>query len=360
MGKKNSFVCLQNLTKRFGTVTAVENICLDISQGDFITLLGPSGSGKTTTLMMVAGFELPTEGEIYIDGEPMAYKPPYKRDIGMVFQNYALFPHMRVYDNIAFPLNNRKFPKTEIDHRVEGSLELVKLTGLGNRYPKQLSGGQQQRVALARALVFNPSVLLMDEPLGALDKKLREHMQLEIKRIQERIGITVIYVTHDQSEALTMSDKIVVMNNGKMEQTGTPNELYERPANQFVADFIGESNLLTGEVLDSVFGGYTVKAMGDAVFFVSADRPFTRGETIQLAVRPEKVFFIGSEHSAANSFEGVVKGIIYVGDNTKYEIQLPGLGQTLMLKQLNQVGTVHHSHGDRVRIGWNPEDGKLV
>ena len=274
---KEPFVRLQNLAKQFGSVTAVDSVSLDISRGEFITLLGPSGSGKTTTLMMVAGFEVPTAGEIYIAGEPMAYKPPYKRDIGMVFQNYALFPHMKVHDNIAFPLNNRKVPKPKTDQKVNAALDLVKLAGFGSRNPKQLSGRQQQRVALARALVFDPSVLLMDEPLGALDKKLREHMQLEIKRIQETLGITVIYVTHDQSEALTMSDRIVVMNEGRIEQVGTPSELYEGPANRFVADFIGESNFLEGEVFDPMAGGYRVKGAGENFFSVRTDKRFESG-----------------------------------------------------------------------------------
>jgi ABC-type Fe3+/spermidine/putrescine transport system ATPase subunit len=232
-------VILENLTKIFGNVVAVEEIFLEVKRGEFITLLGPSGSGKTTILMMIAGFQIPTSGKIFIEEEMVIYQPPYKRNIGMVFQSYALFPHMTVFDNIAFPLRMRKVKEKEISKSVMRVLDLVELSEYGTRYPKQLSGGQQQRVALARAYVYNPPVLLMDEPLGALDKKLREQMQLEIKHFHESLGVTVIYVTHDQGEALTMSDRVAVMNKGRIEQVGSPTDLYERPSNKFVADFVG-------------------------------------------------------------------------------------------------------------------------
>jgi putative spermidine/putrescine transport system ATP-binding protein len=360
MKDRPEFVSLKNLVKRFGTVTAVDNVSLSIDRGEFVTLLGPSGSGKTTTLMMVAGFESPNAGEIFIAGESMTSKPPHRRDIGMVFQSYALFPHMTVFENIAFPLRNRKTGREKIQERVKTTLALVKLPGLEGRYPKQLSGGQQQRVALARALVFNPSVLLMDEPLGALDKKLREHMQLEIKRIQEALKITVLYVTHDQSEALTMSDRIVVMNEGRIVQIGSPSELYEEPADAFVADFIGESNFIEGLWMAS--GEERIRVDGERATYLSIRSPrvLHPGERVKIALRPEKLFFLDGGASADNAVEGVVESIVYLGDVTKYEIRLKGTAQVLVLKQQNRLGMAAFDRGSRVRIGWRAEDGKLV
>src|SRR5579872_6072024 len=235
---------IAGVSREFGSVRAVEGVSLDVRPGEFLTLLGPSGSGKTTLLMMVAGLITPTTGEIWIGEENATYKPPYERDIGMVFQNYALFPHMTVADNIAFPLRMRRVAERDVAKRVADALELVRLPQMGERFPRQLSGGQQQRVALARALVFNPSVLLMDEPLGALDKKLREHVQIELKQLQTSLNITVLYVTHDQDEALTMSDRICLMHEGRIEQLGTPHELYHQPRTHFAAGFLGESNFL--------------------------------------------------------------------------------------------------------------------
>ena len=232
-------VRLEGVCKQFDNFIAVNDIDLEAEHGEFLTLLGPSGSGKTTTLRIISGLEFPTQGQVYVNGVSVSNQPAYKRDLGMVFQNYALFPHLTIFENIAFPLKMRKHSKTEVQKKVENALKTVKLKDLGYRYPKQLSGGQQQRIALARALVYEPSVLLMDEPLGALDKKLREEMQLEVKQIQEQFNITTIYVTHDQSEALTMSDRIALMNEGKIEQIGTPSEIYEKPSSKFVADFIG-------------------------------------------------------------------------------------------------------------------------
>ena len=251
MAKNNEFVKFDKVDKSYdGKVLVVKDLNLDIAEGEFITMLGPSGSGKTTCLMMLAGFETPTNGEIYLDGNPISNIPPHKRGIGMVFQNYALFPHMTVYENLAFPLKVRKFSKDETDKKVEKALSMVSLSGFGSRMPGQLSGGQQQRVAVARALVFDPAVVLMDEPLGALDKNLRESMQYEIKHIHESIGVTVVYVTHDQSEALTMSNRIAVFNDGKVQQLSSPDKLYEEPVNSFVAEFIGENNTFQGEVAD--------------------------------------------------------------------------------------------------------------
>ena len=240
---------LREVTKKFGEVTAVDQIDLQIGDGEFFSLLGPSGCGKTTTLRMIGGFEMPTSGEVFISGEAQGFKPPFQRPVNTVFQSYALFPHMNIFQNVAFGLQMKKVPKDEIKTRVDEMLELVQLPGMGSRKPNQLSGGQQQRVALARALINHPQVLLLDEPLGALDLKLRKAMQLELKDIQERVGITFIYVTHDQEEALTMSDRIAVMNLGKVLQIGSAQEIYEQPQSRFVADFIGETNYLSGKVL---------------------------------------------------------------------------------------------------------------
>ena len=239
---------LRNVVKRFGQVTAVDHVSLTIPHGEFFSLLGPSGCGKTTTLRMIGGFEIPNEGEVLIENEAQGYKPPFQRPVNTVFQSYALFPHMNIHQNVAFGLQMRKVSRDEIDNKVHDMLELVHLPGMSNRKPNQLSGGQQQRVALARALINQPKVLLLDEPLGALDLKLRKAMQLELKSIQERVGITFIYVTHDQEEALTMSDRIAVMHQGKVLQVGTPEEIYEHPQNRFVADFIGETNFMIGKV----------------------------------------------------------------------------------------------------------------
>mgnify|MGYP001398026237 CR=1 FL=1 len=249
MSTGDIFVRFKEVQKSYdGEILVVKDLNVDIPKGEFLTMLGPSGSGKTTTLMMLAGFETPTSGEIFLEGEAINKIPPYKRGIGMVFQNYALFPHMTVNENLAFPLEVRKLNKTDIDEKVKKALDMVELGAFGNRMPLQLSGGQQQRVALARALVFEPRLVLMDEPLGALDKKLREQMQYEIKHIHEKIGITVVYVTHDQAEALTMSNRIAVFNDGKIQQISSPDILYEKPENAFVAQFIGENNQIKGKV----------------------------------------------------------------------------------------------------------------
>ena len=272
-----------------GVSRVVDNLHLDIERGEFLTLLGPSGSGKTTTLMMLAGFEMPTAGEILLEGKPLTRLPPYKRQIGMVFQNYALFPHMTVAENIGFPLSVRRMARDEIAHRVERVLDMVQLTGFGDRRPAQLSGGQQQRIAVARALVFEPKLVLMDEPLGALDKQLREQMQLEIRRLHQRLGVTMVYVTHDQAEALTMSDRIAVFHRGKIQQLDAPEQLYETPVNAFVARFIGENNRFEGS-LQSVAGTRcTVRIAGDACIEGSLAAPLPVGARVTVSLRPERV-----------------------------------------------------------------------
>ena len=351
-------VILESLTKRFGDVLAVDNISLEVRRGEFITLLGPSGSGKTTIMMMIAGFQMPTSGKIFIEEEMVIFKPPFKRNVGMVFQNYALFPHMTVYDNIAFPLRMRKVEENIVSEQVEGALALIKLSGLGKRYPKQLSGGQQQRVALARALVYNPPVLLMDEPLGALDKKLREHMQLEIKSLHKSVGITVIYVTHDQIEALTMSDRIAVMNLGRIEQIGSPEELYERPRNKFVADFIGETNFVSAEILGEKEGKLELMTSKGMRIFGPKQLIGTPKE-VNIAIRPERVIFVRSLQEKVNAYEGVVEEAIYIGDTLKYKVMVENK-ELVTMTQKNDLESKRYQKGDKVLIGWQDQDINLV
>jgi len=357
-------VRLQALTKTFGPVVAVRDVSVTIDRGSFFTLLGPSGSGKTTTLMMVAGFAHPTSGDVFVDGKPMAALPPQKRDLGMVFQSYAVFPHLTVYENVAFPLQIRKAPRLEIVHRVAEALELVRLTGYERRLPRQLSGGEQQRVALARALVFRPRVLLMDEPLGALDKKLRAHMQLELKHIQQRLHVTVIYVTHDQEEALTMSDRVAVMQGGRIEQVGTPAELYDRPASRFVADFLGESNFLDAVVVAAEHDGrWRCRAAGGLEFSGMAAAALSAGQPVTAAVRPEKLVPADEPGAAAlgasaNNCKGMVEEAIYVGDVTRYRVGL-GADGAVVIKMPNRVGSRPPSTGAALALAWSPEDTRL-
>ena len=342
----------ENLTKSFDTTTAVDNFTFHISEGEFITLLGPSGSGKTTILNMLAGFIEPSSGSIFVNDQSIEAIPPFKRNIGMVFQSYALFPHMTVFENIAFPLVTRRLPADQIRQRVQEALSLVKLSDYGYRYPKQISGGQQQRIALARAIVFRPHVLLMDEPLGALDKKLREHMQLEIIHLHEALGFTVIYVTHDQSEALTMSDRIVLLNHGRIEQIGAPDDLYDRPANQFVADFIGETNLIYGMVQGTMGEIIVIRTEKGAQLQVL---PLTNMECprVGISIRPEKIFVDQKLGQRDNSFSGILLETIYVGETTKLKILLEGTEETLLLKLQNRSGLTRFEKGKQLIIGWN-------
>jgi putative spermidine/putrescine transport system ATP-binding protein len=305
-----------------GATLVVRDLDLGIRRGEFLTLLGPSGSGKTTTLMMLAGFEVPTAGEILLAGAPITRTPPHQRDIGVVFQSYALFPHMTVAENVAFPLSVRKRPRDEIATRVKRALDIVRLAGLDGRRPAQLSGGQQQRVALARALVFEPQLVLMDEPLGALDKRLREHMQLEIKHIHQRLGVTVVYVTHDQAEALTMSDRIAVFNHGAIEQIGTPAAVYGEPATAFVAQFVGENNRLDAVVEAAAGDGFCAVRLADGTRLrARAARPFVPGTPCVLSIRPEAAALDGG---AENRLSGTVSELIYHGDHTRLRLALAG------------------------------------
>ncbi|MCP4074732.1 MAG: ABC transporter ATP-binding protein [Gammaproteobacteria bacterium] len=333
----------------------VKDFNLDIAKGEFLTLLGPSGSGKTTVLMMMAGFESVTSGDILLDGHPVTRTAPYKRNIGMVFQNYALFPHMSIAENLAYPLKVRKMAKAEITERVYKYLKLIELDQFGGRTPAQLSGGQRQRVALARALIFKPSLVLMDEPLGALDKKLREQMQLEITRLHKKLGFTVIYVTHDQSEALTMSDRIAVFEDGVVQQCASPEELYEQPANSFVADFIGENNLLPGTVIETVKGIAKVKMLtGDEITARCADCGEGNSECV-VSVRPEKVFIVPGDHHYENKITVKFTNCLYVGDFIRYFFELPD-GTEVVAKFLNDHVAPKLSEGDKASLYIRTKD----
>jgi spermidine/putrescine transport system ATP-binding protein len=348
---------LRHLSKRFGDFAAVDDLSLEIASGEFLTLLGASGSGKTTTLRMIAGFEPPTSGDILMAGQPIAALPPFKRDINTVFQHYALFPHMSVRDNIAYGLRVRRVPAAEREERVSRSLEMVKLEELGARSPRQLSGGQQQRVALARALVNRPRVLLLDEPLGALDLKLRKEMQLELKHLQTDLGITFVYVTHDQEEALTMSDRIVLMRQGRIAQIGTPRELYDRPASRYVADFIGDTNLLAGTVVESA-GGMATLRVGDVALRGLSDGPLPAGREAWLTVRPEAIRLIDGHAAPAaqNTVAGTVDDAVYAGSALRVHVTLPG-GQRLVASVPS--GTVATA-GAPVTLSWPVELARCV
>ena len=324
MSKNNQFVRFDKVDKSYdGKILVVKGLDLDIAEGEFITMLGPSGSGKTTCLMMLAGFETATNGKIYLDNNEISNIPPHKRGIGMVFQNYALFPHMTVYENLAFPLRVRKIPKDEADKKIDKALSMVSLRGFESRMPMQLSGGQQQRVAVARALVFDPQVVLMDEPLGALDKNLRESMQYEIKHIHESIGVTVVYVTHDQGEALTMSNRIAVFNDGKVQQLSSPSSLYEEPVNSFVAEFIGESNTFAGEVIDVEKNKCKVKLTSGTEIFANPIVVKTKGEKTTMSLRPERAI-IDPKNEMDNKHKGKIEEVIYHGDHTRVRLDLLG------------------------------------
>lgn len=349
---------LVNLVKRYGDVTAVENVSLEVMRGEFLTLLGPSGSGKTTTLMMIAGLIVPTAGQIYLGGREVSLLSPNRRDIGVVFQNYALFPHMTVFDNVAFPLEMRRLPKRAIAERVGATLEIVRLEGLSTRYPTQLSGGQQQRVALARALVFEPSVLLMDEPLGALDKKLREHMQLELKHLQKSLHLTVLYVTHDQQEALIMSDRVAVMHHGRIEQVGCPDDLYERPASRLVADFIGESNFLTGIIQAVDEDTCYVFCEPGLGITATARSQVGVGAKVNILVRPERIYLDECDLTLSNCFEGSIREAIYIGEARRYTVEVKGA--TFIVKKPNIGGAPLFQTGDAVKVRWSAADCLLL
>lgn len=351
-----SAVKLSDVTKRFGEeVVAVDAIDLEVGDGEFFSLLGPSGCGKTTTLRMIAGLEFPTEGSIQIFGEEMGIRPPNKRPVNTVFQSYALFPHMTVFENVAFGLVMTGVEGSELDHRVNEAIDLVQLSAMAKRSPRQLSGGQQQRVALARALVNRPKVLLLDEPLGALDLKLRQAMQLELKDIQQEVGISFVYVTHDQQEALTMSDRIGVMNGGELLQVGSPEEIYESPVSRFVADFIGETNFIDGEV---VVPGEVKLANGAVVKARTHSGP---GSSVTLTLRPEKLNISEPNERVPEDrsvLEGKVQRRIYYGDALYYEVDIGGAIVDVMVE--NRPGISRHAEGDRVTLDFHPEAAEAL
>jgi spermidine/putrescine transport system ATP-binding protein len=354
-------IALESVSKRFGRVKAVADVDLEIGEGEFFSLLGPSGCGKTTTLRMIAGFEMPDEGRIVLQGRDVTSIAPNRRPVNMVFQQYALFPHMSAYDNVAFGLKVKRVPRGEHRDRVEGVLRIVALRGLERRRPRQLSGGQQQRVALARALVNRPAALLLDEPLGALDVKLRKHMQLELKRIQLELGTTFVYVTHDQEEALAMSDRIAVMNEGRVEQIGAPRRIYEHPETAFVADFIGSLNALELGV-DEIVGGYAVMRLGEGErIVVPVDSQIRKGDPIRVAVRPERVQIGPFETPADESgsrLQGTIAEIVYLGMYTQFHVDT--LAGRVVSNRLADEVLARLDLGSRVALSWEPEHASVL
>ena len=356
-----SYVAFEQVQKTYdGETLVVRDLNLDIAKGEFLTMLGPSGSGKTTCLMMLAGFETATAGEIRLNGRPLNQVPPHRRGIGMVFQNYALFPHMTVGENLAFPLEVRRIAKAEREQRVRHALDMVQMGAFMTRRPAQLSGGQQQRIALARALVFDPDLVLMDEPLGALDKQLREHMQFEIKHLHQQLGITVVYVTHDQGEALTMSDRIAVFNDGRIQQLAAPEGLYERPENRFVASFVGENNTLNGTVETIGDGVCTVRLANGELLDAVPVNVSQPGERTTVSIRPERVEFKPERLPPdSRTIEAEVLEFIYMGDIFRTRMRVAGEDDFVM-KCRNSVDQVKLTPGERIRVGWLAQDCRAL
>ncbi len=351
---------LTGLTKKFGSVTAVDGVDLDIAPGEFFSMLGPSGCGKTTTLRMIAGFESITSGDLMIRGKRVNDLQPEKRPTSMIFQNYALFPHMTVGENLSFPLEVRGMGKDEREAKVKRALDMVQMGAFINRRPAQLSGGQQQRIALARALVFDPALVLMDEPLGALDKQLREHMQFEIKHLHDSLGITVVYVTHDQGEALTMSDRIAVFNDGRIQQLASPADLYERPDNSFVAGFIGENNKLEGVVEDIAGGRALVRLPTGELIDATPVNVKSKGQKTMVSIRPERVEFKPELLPAdAHLIEAEVVEVIYMGDLFRTVLKVAGQDD-FVIKSRNTLGQRVLTPGEKIRIGWAPQDARAL
>lgn len=347
---------ITEVVKRYGSVTALDRVNLSVDRGEFLTILGPSGSGKTTLLKIVAGFEHPTDGTIRLEGRDITYTRPAARDIGMVFQNYALFPHMNVAQNVAFPLRMRKMSKADMAGRIADVLSLVELSGFEERLPSQLSGGQQQRVALARAIAFNPPLLLLDEPFGALDRKLREQMQVQVRRLQRRLGLTAVFVTHDQEEALLMSDRIVVMNEGLVHQIDTPENIYAKPQDRFVADFVGESNIFPGVVTEEDSDSVTIR-ISDGLQLRSRDRRFAVGEAVHVIIRPESAVSVALGEVADLSL--TVAETSFTGGSRKYRLSGEN-GFSFTVRWPSTASNDEHEAGDRLNLYIPPEAVQLV
>ena len=360
VNSKEAYVRFADVQKSYdGETLVVKNLNLEVERGEFVTILGPSGSGKTTCLMMLAGFETVTHGEIILDGQPINNVAPHHRGIGMVFQNYALFPHMTIFENVAFPLVVRNRPKPEIEEQVKKTLDMVRLGEFGSRRPAQLSGGQQQRVAVARALVFQPKLVLMDEPLGALDKTLREEMQYEIRHIHENLEVTVVYVTHDQSEALTMSDRIAVINDGIIQQLGAPEDVYERPENAFVSKFIGENNTLIGTVRE-INGDVCTVEVGQAQMIQALNVNVEGiGRPATLSLRPERVTVNPEAGRVPNIVDAKVEELIYLGDHIRTRASVCG-HDDFIIKMPNSADHTRLNPGDSIQVGWLAEDCRAL
>ncbi|MCC6468890.1 MAG: ABC transporter ATP-binding protein [Alphaproteobacteria bacterium] len=352
---------VKDLRKTYGPVVALTDASIEVREGEFLTLLGPSGSGKTTMLMVIAGLVQPDSGEVWIDGKLATYAPSFKRDLGMVFQNYALFPHMTVAENIAFPLRMRRLGQADIAREVKRVLDIVRLPHVADRLPRALSGGQQQRIALARCIVYGPSIILMDEPLGALDKKLRDEMQLEIKRLHTELGITVLYVTHDQEEAMVMSDRICLMNDARIEQLGTPADLYFRPRTLFAAGFLGESNILDATVTAVENGRAVLRlAVGDDALVRAVARDGVKpGQSVKLMVRPECLTVLGQGERAENEIQAGLKDVIMVGGITKHYARLPD-GKEVVAANLTRGPVAQAAAGEALRLGWSADSSVLL
>lgn len=355
----DSHLALKDTTKYYKKFKAVDSVNLEVKKGEFLTILGPSGSGKTSLLKLIAGFEELSDGFIYLNGEEISKKKAYQRNIGMLFQNYALFPHMTVRQNISYPLQVRKYGKEEIANDVKKVLSLVQLEEFADRYPNQLSGGQQQRVALARAIVFNPPLLLLDEPLGALDKNLRKTMQLEIKHLQKRTGITTITVTHDQEEALTMSDRVCVMNAGKIEQISSPTKIYQEPSNEFVAKFIGEINLLRGKIVSTKNKQTMIKLNKDSnIILKSNELKSSLDNEVFIAIRPENIQLVDDTNYFENTLKVTIQEVIFLGDTLKVR-SITSFGEEIMFN-LNSQMLNHMQPGKEIHIGWNTNEATLI
>jgi spermidine/putrescine ABC transporter ATP-binding subunit len=352
-----SRVIINNVVKRFGDFTALHELNLEIQEGEFLSLLGPSGCGKTTTLRLIAGFIQPTQGNIILGEEDVTRVAPQHREIGMVFQDYALFPHMTISENIGFGLKERGYPRAQIDSRVGDLLELIRLADVGDRYPAEVSGGQQQRIAVARAVAYPPRVLLMDEPLGALDLKLRETMQIELRRIQQELKITTVYVTHDQTEAMNMSDRIVVMNTGRIEQIGSAEDIYNDPKTRFVADFVGQINLLDGEILGSDGEYLSAQTLGATVRVPKGDSQLSGG--VSIAVRPEHMRVIDSESASGglNVISGILSGRTFAGNLTRLFVEVGNGAQVVIEARPQDAPT---EIGASLLVGWQPEDSRIL